>query len=235
MWCSRIDPDANLVYVDIRGIYGSTAAAHGTGAMVRNQPKFPRVAIIRAINETIRSCYPDLFAVASTEFAYNPSVLTYELPAEMDGVISVSYQEIGPSGAWPQVRRYAVDMSSSAVFAAGHSIDILEPLAPGRTVRVVYRRAPAGMTALTDDFAGTTGLSESARECIIYGACARLVGYTEPARINDDSAEARFIDGSPAGQALTAARYFYQMFMQSRSEEARRLLDRYPFRIHFNR
>ena len=84
-------------------------------------------------------------------------------------------------------------------------------------------------------FTNCTGLPDSAKECIVYGACARLVGYTETARTNDDAAEARFIDGSPAGQALQAARYFYQMHLQARQEESRRLLDRYPPRIHFNR
>ena len=43
------------VNVILRGMYGTTPAAHTSGtSFVRNAPRFPRFAIMRAINDTIR-------------------------------------------------------------------------------------------------------------------------------------------------------------------------------------
>lgn len=210
MWCTQIDPDANVVYVSVRGIYGSTAASHASGAIARNQPRFPRVTIMRAINDTLRAVYPDLFAVATTELTSNLATATYELPANVELVLEVSYDDDDGTSYWTPLRRYDVNMHANTdVFTTGKSLTIFEPMESGHAVNVTYRKVPTAMSSLTDEFATVTGLPESAKECIVYGACARLVGYTETARTNDDAAEARFIDGNPAGQALNAARYFY--------------------------
>lgn len=235
LWCDRVDPDANLVYVTIRGFFGSTAAAHSANAIARNQPKYPRFSIKRAINDVIRSTYPDLFAVGTTTLTTTIIGVGYELPADVEEILDVTYSNADDTGMWYPVNRYRVTLSANTTeFATGKSIEVYNGIASGRTVQVVYKKVPSVLAA-DADLLTASGLSESAKECIVYGVCARLVGYIEPARINDDSAEAKFIDGSPAGQALTAARYFYQMFAQARAEEARRLLDRYPPRIHFNR
>lgn len=211
MWCREVDPDSNIVYVTTRGLYGSTAAAHVTGALVRNQPKFPRASIKKALNDTLRSTYPDLFSVSTTELTANAVTTTYALPADVEEVLDVFWQdEFTDSGYWHPVNRYRVQKNANSdVYATGKTIDILSGVLGGQTIQVVYRKVPTAMSALADVFTTVTGLPESAKECIVYGACARLVGYTEAARMSDDAAEARFIDGQPQGQALNAARYFY--------------------------
>jgi hypothetical protein len=210
MWCREVDPDSNIVYVTTRGIYGTTAAAHTAGAFTRNQPKFPRASIQKAINSTIRSTYPDLFAVATTALTADPVAVGYGIPADVEEVLDVFWQQPGVSDYWVPVRRYRVNMKANVgSFPTGKSIDVMDGVVDGMTIQVVYRTVPTAMSALTDEFTTVTGLNESAAECIVYGACARLVGYTEAARMSDDAAEARFIDGQPAGQALNAARYFY--------------------------
>lgn len=236
MFVTSVDPATNTATV-IRGMYGSTAQTHALGAVVRDSPRVPRWAVMRALNATITSSYPDLFAVSTTTFVAGTWTLGYELPADCDEVFDVFWQdEQTTTGYWHRLSKWRVQMkANTGAFASGKSIDILESVLPGQTIQVVYRKVPAALTALTDDFAGVTGLQDSAREAIVYGACAKLTGYVEPARLSDDSAEAKFIDSQQPGSALAAGRYFYGLYMNARQEEATRLLNRYANRSHFTR
>lgn len=235
MWCTRVDPDSNVVYVAIRGMYGSEAATHAADAVVRNQPRFPRFSIVRAIRATIASMYPDVYAVSTTTVVFTGAVSTYELPAVTDDVYAASWENIGPGGDWVPLHYYRLDKhADTGTYPSGVTLEVQEGIVPGRTITITYRHNPVdfdeNITELTD-----TGLAESAREAIVYGACARLVGYTEPARMSDDSAEARFMGLQTAGSAVNASRYFYSLYLQAKAEESRRLLDRYPARMNFQR
>jgi hypothetical protein len=235
MWCTSVDTSSNTVSVNVRGMYGTTAAAHTSGALVRNQPRFPRASISRAINDTINSLFPDVFAVSTTTFDYSPAVLTYSLPSDVEVVLSVSWEDIGSSEAWIPVDRYRVNTdANTTAFATGKSIDILDAVIPGSTVNVRYTKVPTTLGSTSTDIS-STGLNETVKECLVYGACSRLTGYLEVGRMNDDSAEAGFMDGQPQGQALSAARYYYQMVALAKAEETRRLQSRYPTRPHFTR
>ncbi len=235
VWISSVDPNTGTVSIVKRGMYGTTPAAHTTTALVRNAPRVPRHSIKRAINATVLSCYPDLFGVGTSTLSSSGVLVGYELPADVKEVLSIDYHEVGPSEWWSPVRRYEVNLSANTdEFPTGKAVNIFDPLVPGRVMQVEYRTVLNEMTNLSDDFS-VTGLQESARECVVYGACARLVGYTEPARMSDQSAEARFMDTQSPGSALTTSRYFYQMHLQTKAEESRRLLDLYPTRPHFTR
>lgn len=235
MWCTMVDPDANLVYVSIRGMYGTGVAAHAANAVVRNAPRFPRQSIANSINSVIRSCYPDIFAVATTTITANGAVVTYSLPAEVEEVLDVTYELRDASGYWEPQHRWALDKhANTTAYPTGKTLSIFEPVLSNRTLQVLYKKVPTTMSALSDNLS-ITGLDESVRKVLVYGACSELVGYLEPARLSDDSAEARFIGTQSAGSAINASRYFYQMFLQAKAEENRRLLDRYPPRLHWNR
>ena len=47
---------------------------------------------------------------------------------------------------------------------------------------------PQTMTSGTDEFANVTGLPETCRDVIIYGAAYRLLSFVDPGRINLTSA-----------------------------------------------
>src|SRR5436305_960363 len=77
----------------------------------------------------------------------------------------------------------------------------------------------------TDDFASITGLSESARDVVVLGTVARLLGYQEAHRIQGSSIEASERDEDvPAGAALNASKYVYSLYLQRREEERQELL-----------
>lgn len=233
MWVTSIS--GNTLTVTMRGAYGTTAATHAAGAFVRNSPRFPRESIKRAINDVIRSTYPDLFAVASTELTAAASTLTYSLPSAVEDVLEVSWKDALSTGYWNAINRYRVNLNANATaYPTGKTIDILQGVLSGQTINVVYKKVPSVLSALTD-LLTSSGLQESARETIVYGACSRLVGYLDPAMLQTSAAEAKAINGVDPSSMLNAARFFYQMHLQARAEEARRLTEKYPPRIHWTR
>lgn len=235
MWCTSVS--TNTVNVINRGAYGTTAASHSSGAICRNAPRFPRASILRAINDTIRAVYPDLYAVATTTFLINGDLpIGYSLPAETREVIDVFYDSADATSHWPKVQRYAVNLNANTTeFATGRNIDIFDAIQDGATVQVVYKKEPSVLVNLADVFATVTGLQDSAKEAIVYGACARLFGYTLPANFQTQAASAVLIDPERGGDPLSLSRYFYQMHLQARAEEQRRLNEKYPPRIHWLR
>lgn len=235
LWCTEVDPDANIVFVSIRGMYGSVAAVHASGALVRNAPRYPRVTIANALNDLILTCFPDLFVVTNTTITANGAVVTYALPVDVEDVIDVTYDLRDASGYWQPLRRWDLDLDAdTTAYPTGKTLSVFESVLSNRSIRVTYKKQPTALVALTDNLT-VSGLRASAKSTLVYGACARLIGYLESARLSDDAAEAKFMSTQPGGTALTASRYFYQMFLQAKAEENRRLLDRYPPRLHWNR
>lgn len=235
MWCTSVS--GSTVNVINRGMFGTTAAAHTSGtSFVRNAPRYPRESIKRAINDTILSVYPDLFAVATTTLTAGGTTIGYELPAAVREVLELTWDSADLTGFWREVDRYRVNLNANTTdYPSGRSIEIFDGIPATRTVQVVYKREPVAMTDNADVFDTVTLLPQSAKECIIYGACARLFGYGLVAGHQTQAAAAAFMDPQRGSDPLALGRYFYQMHLQARAEEARRLNDRYPPRIHWNR
>jgi len=63
-----------------RGYQGTSPAPHAVNAQVILTPSYPRTNIKQAINDTIGSVYPKLWAVYSYTFTFNASQVTYALP-----------------------------------------------------------------------------------------------------------------------------------------------------------
>lgn len=236
MWCTEVDTDSNIVYAGVRGMYGTTAAAHSTGAVVRNSPRFPRMMIANAINQVLRSSWPDVYAVASTNITTTTAITTYQLPTTVELVLDVTYDELSPSGHWSPIRRWALDKSADTTeYPNGNTITVFDPVLSGRSIRVTYTTRPSAMDGGMATTLASTGLEESARPMLVYGACAQMLGYTEAPRLTDESAQANLLNAQTPGAALSPARWFYQLHLQARQEEARRLATTYPPRPHFTR
>jgi hypothetical protein len=234
MWCTEVDPDANIVTV-IRSMYGTGAVSHSTGALMRNEPRFPRQTIANAIQATLRSVYPDVFRIASTTITSVTAITTYEIPAEVEQIYQVTYDQLSPSGHWSPIRRWDLDMDAdTGEYPTGKTLTVFDPVLSGRSIRVSYFAVPDTFASLASEIS-STGLEESARDLLVYGACSKMLGYLEPARLSDESAEAGLLGTQAPGAALAPARYFYQLHLQARQEEARRLQNRYPTRPHWNR
>lgn len=238
-WVVGKDEATNIVTVAPlgRGYLGSTATSHVNGASVTVDPDFTAMSIKGAINDTIGGVWPTLFQVKQTSVTAIGARVTYSLPADAQDVVSVSWQEPGPTMMWRPIRRYRVDtMADTTAFPTGRSIDILQAVIPGRRINVNYMTAPSPLVNGSDAFAATTGLLDSAKDVIVLGSVARLLGYVEDARIQPLSIEAsERSEDVPSGSASRAAQYIYAQYRQRAEEERQELLRRYPSRSHLVR
>jgi hypothetical protein len=248
-----IQIDDELIYVDSydrssgtlnippygRGYNGTSAATHQTGARVIISPTFPSVDVKDAINETLLSTFPDLYTTGTHTFSFSTAKSTYPLPEEVETVLGVSYETTGPSKEWLPVRGYRIDpMANTDTFNSRNSISLYSGIEPGRTVQIFYTAAPAVMDSNDDDFETVTGLPASCKDVIILGASARLASFIDPGRLTFGSAESdqqSQIAGRSYGAGTNASKYLLALYDKRLSEEARKLNDRNPIRIHFTR
>jgi len=218
-----------------RGYRGSTAAAHTINTKVTFAPSLPRLSVKRAINDTLLAVYPSIFGVASTTFTYNSSITTYALPAEAETVLSISWDSIGPSGEWIPIRRWRQDpTAATADYATTNTVSIYDNIVPGRTVQVIYSKQPTTFSTTADVFTTVTGLTESARDVIVYGAAYRMVSFIDPGRLSFTSPEADANDVTRQfGSGTNTARYLLALYQQRLQEESTRINGKYPVRVHY--
>jgi len=220
-----------------RGYQGTTASPHSQYAPVTLSPTFPRNSIKKAINDTINSFYPKLWIISSYTFTFNASQVTYPLPDDVEGVLFISWQTTGSSQEWLPVNRWRLDgMANAATFNTNNTLNIYENVQPGRTIQVWYTATPNTLDSNTDDFADVTGLPDSCKDVVVLGASYKLLSYLDAGRINLSSAEADLNDSKlPSSAGAAASRYIFALYQQRLNEEALKLADKYPIRIHYTR
>ena len=220
-----------------RGYMGTTPSPHAENARIILTPTFPVNMIQQAINDSINSLYPKLFQVASTTFTFNAAQIAYPLPDDARDLLFISWQTPGPSKEWLPVNHWRIDrMANVSAFNTNKTVNIYEKIVPGRTVQVYYSTIPSNLTNSNDDFAGVTGLPASSRDVVTLGAAYRLLSYVDTGRINLSSAEADLADTKlPSTAGASASKYVFALYQQRLQEEANKLQDRFPIRIHYTK
>lgn len=220
-----------------RGYQGTTAAPHAQYAQVTLSPTFPRNSIKKAINDTINSFYPKLWIAQPYTFTFNASVIAYALPDDCEDILFISWQTTGSSQEWLPINRWRLDsMANTSTFNTQNTINIYENVQPGRTIQVWYTATPNNLDSNTDDFADVTGLPDSCKDVVILGASYKLLSYLDAGRINLSSAEADLNDTKlPSSAGVAASRYIFALYQQRLNEEALKLADKYPIRIHYTK
>jgi len=241
MWVDSFDRVANTATVAPfgRGYLGTTAATHTLDTKVTISPTFPRFNIKRAINDTIRALGANIFAVKTTTFTFNSAVSTYAFNnLNIKNILSVTWQDIGPSKEWVPLRRWDFDsLASTTAFGAGaQTITLGEAPVSGRTVKVVYATDPNPFTTNSEDYATVTGLPESTRDVVILGAAYRLLSFLDPARASQVSPQADETDAKrPYGASQTATKQLYALYTQRLDEETKSQQQNYPVKVHYSR
>ena len=220
-----------------RGYQKTAPSPHSQYAQVVLSPTFPRTMIKQAINDTINSVYPKLWAIYSYTFTFNASQTTYALPDDAENVLYMSWQTTGSSLEWLPINRWRQDlMANTATFNTQKTVNIYSNIQPGRTVQVWYSAMPNTLDSNTDDFSDVTGLPQSCRDVITLGAAYRLLSYIDPGRINLTSAEADLADSKVPGAAgANSSRYIFALYQQRLQDESLKLSDKYPIRIHYSK
>lgn len=220
-----------------RGYMGTTAAPHAQYAQVTLSPSFPRQMIKKAINDTIKSFYPKLWAVGKYEFTFNAAQTTYAIPDEAREVLYMSWQTTGSSREWLPIKRWRFDLlANTAAFNSQKTINLYENIQPGRTVQLWYALPANTLENNTDDFVDVTGLPESCQDVVVYGAIYRMLSFLDVGRINLSSAEADLNDSKiPSGAGVAASKYIFALYQQRLQEESLKLSDQFPIRLHITR
>jgi hypothetical protein len=105
---------------------------------------------------------------------------------------------------------------------------------PGTTVTVTASVVPDVLAYDYDDFVQTTGLPESCEDVIILGACHRLLSFTDTGRLQHETPEGDMQSAKiQMGSGTNVAKYIYALYSQRMTEEAGKLLRKYPVRVHY--
>jgi len=241
MWVDSFDRIANTATVSPygRGYLGTTAATHTVDTKVTISPTFPRYVIKKAINDTINAAGSSIFAVNVTTFTFNAAQTTYDFDGlNIQNILSIMWQSVGPSLEWIPVRRWSWDSKADATAfgATSQTVTIGDYITPGRTVKVVYSTDPVPFTTNAQDFSTQTGLPNSCKDVIVLGASYRLLTYLDPARAAQVSPQADETDSKrPYGASQTATKQLYALYTQRLNEETQRQQTAYPIRVHYSR
>jgi hypothetical protein len=241
LWIDSYDRVSNTATVAPygRGYNGTTAAAHTTNSRVTVAPTFPKAVVKKAINDTIDAVFPQLFATGVTVFNFNSAKTTYSLPAEAQTILYVSWQPTGSTEEWMPLRNWRQDpLANTTAFASGNSISVYDNIQSGRKIQVHYTKKPSTLrnSVGSEIFETVTGLPSSCKDVILYGASYRLASFIDPGRLNYSSAEADNADTKiQYGSGASTARFMLGLYQQRLNEEAGKLRDVYPTRIHYTR
>ena len=233
----KADSVLNVIPGFGRGYQGTTPAPHAQYAQITLAPTFPRSAIKKAINDTINGLFPNLWAISSFTFTFNASQTTYPLPDDLESILYLSWQTTGSSQEWLPINRWRADgMANAATFNTTNTVSLYENIQPGRTVQVWYTTVPNTLDANSDDFADVTGLPQSSQDVVTLGASYKLLSFLDSGRINLSSAEADNADSKiPSNAGVASSRYIFALYQQRLNEEALKLKDRHPIRLHYTR
>ena len=241
MWVDSFDRVANTATVSPygRGYLGTTADTHTADTKVSISPTFPRYVVKKAINDTINAVGSSIYAAKVTTFTFNAAQTTYDFDnLNIQNILSISWQSVGPSLEWIPVRRWSWDSKADATAfgATAQTVTIGDYITPGRTVKVVYATDPVPFTTNAQDFSTQTGLPDSCKDVIVLGASYRLLTFLDPARAAQVSPQADETDSKrPYGASQTATKQLYALYTQRLNEETARQQSFYPIRVHYSR
>jgi hypothetical protein len=240
LWIDSVDRVANSATVAPygRGYLGTTAATHAVDAQVTVSPIFPKESIKKAINDTIAAVGASIYATKQTTFTYNAAITTYDFDGlDIENILSIAWQDIGPSREWIRVKRWDFDPFADVTTWGNSSqtVTIGDIIIAGRTVKVMYATHPSVFTATNQDFSTQTGLSESVKDVVTLGAAYRLLQYLDPARSAQYSPQADEIDAKrPFGASNNAVRQLFALYTQRLNEERTKQQTQYPPRVHYS-
>jgi hypothetical protein len=248
LWVDNFDRITNTATISPygRGYLGTTATTHTADTKVAISPTFPRYVIKKAINDTINAIGSTIFSVNVTTFTFNAAQTTYDFDGlNIQNILSISWQSVGPSLEWIPVRRWSWDSKADATAfgATAQTVTIGDYITPGRTVKVVYATDPVAFPNLAtvtstnaQVFETISGLPSSCKDVVVLGASYRLLTYLDPARAAQVSPQADETDSKrPFGASQTSSRQLYALYTQRLNEETQRQQTAYPIRVHYSR
>lgn len=202
-----------------RGMLGSTAAAHDSGAIVRVEPRFFRVELAEQIATEIRSWPTNVYARAVGSLSAGAAIDAIDLMGlgDMAGLSLLRVQHrptTAVSQRWNRLDSVRLERRQAETsFGSGYALVLPAALGTPSTLRIVLR-APfdtANLTPTTD--LGDVGLTNDLVDIIPWGVAARLLMTRDIARTDANpqgrsrpAEEVRTGDATQVGRALMQER-----------------------------
>lgn len=224
VYVQAVDPATGVATGVLRGQFGTVAQAHPAGTPVRDNPRYPRVAIKQVLNDAVRGAYPRVFGVSTTVYTTDGNGLCVVDSAAREVMTASVKVTGGLVPVFQPLRTWRFDQADK----------VLVTRYAGQQVRVTYMREPAALTALGDDFETVTGLPDYCREIAVLGACYRLTSAGDAARTAVRPASQAVMNQQ--GQQVSwgsVSKYFAALFEQRLEEATKRLQQQYPIRTHW--
>jgi len=214
-----------------RGLSGTTAAAHASGARVTAAPLYPRQRVRNVIYGVLREIFPDIFAVGTTTLDGSFTQINYTMPVDCYHILRVETQLLGPSLMWQPVPRWRQNKQATTV-----ELELIGPVVIGEDrVRVQYIKTPVTTFSDSDDLT-SYGYDYQIRDLVVLGATARLMAFTETSRVQTQSMESHGrAESVQVGGAAALSRVLHQRFLERLAGERMQLLNRYPTQPHATR
>lgn len=241
-----VELDTELVYVKTHDPNGPATSSpawfrqqQGTPAndsfaansRVTINPIWPRYHVAQTLVEGIHACYPDLFGVKEKDLTSSHVNGNYELDADCDGILKLTYEHIGPGKRQSKILAWDLDTKNTdgKVYLRTNPSGV-----PGRKIRVTYRHQPVAPDPATlSTLWSTTGLPSSAQDLPVRYALYTLVSAADLAKFQSHSVPQsdanRFV---PTGSTNSVSRRLEEMFRSRLRDESRKLRDLYPPRPH---
>lgn len=239
IWINRVNREAATADVPPygRGMDSTTKAAHTVGTRIINNPAFPRSVVKKRINQTIQQVGATLFGVKEVVLDPDYSFI-YELPADVDKILSVQITDTSEYGDSYYVRNWKLDnRAPSTISVTGKSLYMYEGgyRLPQKIV-VSYSCDPVLFTSGTQVFSTQTKLPDTAEDVIVYLTAASLLPMAEAAGSRTRAVEANTLDSKvQPGEALRQSKYLLALGQQRLAEESLRLLNSVANRSHYSR
>lgn len=223
----------------IRGQWGTTAAAHSSGATVWVNPKWSRAQVLRAINAELDSLSGlGLYQMATINLTFSSAVAGYDMtgltPDDVIDVYEVRADDPGPSKGWRPITSWQLLRDApTGDFASGLGLVLFEPGSPGHTIRVTYKKRFTQVTSAdaSTDLATSAGIDREAHDLLALGAAVRLVAGTEVRRSQQNAqADTRRAEEIPPGAVTQSYTGLVKQHEKRLKEERARLARRYPMR-----
>lgn len=242
-----IEIEQELIYCDLvsgttatippwgRGYKNTVAKAHNVGVRVVSQPTFPRAKTLDAMNQVMQRIFPTVFAVRQYESTTTAPRIVYDVPDDLQWVLTAKWLTPTGTGYWETVDRWRVSPGGGTQDGDGlHgvTVDVADSIPAGRPIQFIYAAKPVTMVNESDDFVTVSGLNAGLRDVVTLGAASIMTVSQELSRLQVSSVEQQNRSQLVApSAALTSSRYLEQRFQERLLEERRSLQRLYPPRI----
>lgn len=223
-----IDQSTSIVTIR-RGYRGSTAVAHSDGAVLAKAPRFEYDTISQAINSVLDQDLwgEGIYNITTHQVTSSADTFTYDAPTANCAKFLDVYQQTATmqephrTGLWfsqyPTVR-------DTGLYATGLSFDIRGN--QGTPGSELYYVTCAHASTITD-------LNSAQQRIVQYLACANLLEWTEPKRIQGPNNQGDTTIRPGVGSQTAA--YWRGLAEEAMSKERRRLENYTPSRRRFVR